>query len=110
MWPARDGAWCLSTRSSTGSTAGPRTRELARLLRGLQCHVNLIPLNHVDERRLRPATPEAVRAFQQTLEASTSPPPCAVKWARISAARAASCAAAACGTSLNFHFPSGKER
>lgn len=44
-------------------------RELARLLRGLQCHVNLIPLNHVDERRLRPATPDAVRAFQQTLEA-----------------------------------------
>ena len=43
--------------------------ELARLLRGLQCHVNLIPLNHVDERRLRPAAPEAVRAFQQTLEA-----------------------------------------
>ena len=43
-------------------------RELARLLRGLQCHVNLIPLNHVDERRLRPAPPEAVRAFQETLE------------------------------------------
>lgn len=43
-------------------------RELARLLRGLQCHVNLIPLNHVDERRLRPASPEAVRAFQETLE------------------------------------------
>ena len=35
----------------------------------LAAHVNLIPLNHVDERRLRPATPAAVRAFQQTLEA-----------------------------------------
>lgn len=57
-------------RSLTASTARPaHARELARLLRGLQCHVNLIPLNHVDERRLRPATPDAVRAFQQTLEA-----------------------------------------
>lgn len=43
-------------------------RELARLVRGLQCHVNLIPLNHVDERSLRPASPEAVRAFQAALE------------------------------------------
>ena len=42
--------------------------ELARLLRGLQCHVNLIPLNHVDERSLAPASPQAVRAFLETLE------------------------------------------
>ena len=34
--------------------------ELAALLRGLQCHVNLIPLNHVDERDLRPAPPKKV--------------------------------------------------
>ena len=44
-------------------------RELAKLLRGLQCHVNLIPLNHVDERSLAPATPEAVQTFLKTLEA-----------------------------------------
>lgn len=43
-------------------------RELARLLRGLQCHVNLIPLNHVDERSLAPASPSAVQAFLKTLE------------------------------------------
>ena len=43
-------------------------RELAGLLRGLQCHVNLIPLNHVDERSLAPASPQAVRAFLETLE------------------------------------------
>ncbi len=43
-------------------------RELARLVSGLQCHVNLIPLNHVDERSLRPATPEAVQVFLKTLE------------------------------------------
>lgn len=42
-------------------------RELARLLRNLQCHVNLIPLNHVDERSLEPASPAAVRAFLETL-------------------------------------------
>lgn len=43
-------------------------RELARLLRNLQCHVNLIPLNHVDERSLAPASPAAVRAFLETLQ------------------------------------------
>ena len=43
-------------------------RELARLLRGLQCHVNLIPLNHVDERSLAPASPSAVQAFLKTLQ------------------------------------------
>ncbi len=43
-------------------------RELASLVGGLQCHVNLIPLNHVDERSLRPATPEAVQLFLKTLE------------------------------------------
>ena len=44
-------------------------RELAKLLRGLQCHVNLIPLNYVDERHLMPASPQAVQTFLKTLEA-----------------------------------------
>lgn len=43
-------------------------RELSRLLRGLQCHVNLIPLNHVKERSLEPASPQAVQVFLHTLE------------------------------------------
>ena len=43
-------------------------RKLASLLRGLQCHVNLIPLNHVEERALRPASPAAVQTFLETLE------------------------------------------
>lgn len=43
-------------------------RELARLVRGLQCHINLIPLNPVAERGLAAASPEAVRAFRETLE------------------------------------------
>ena len=44
-------------------------RALARLIGGLQCHVNLIPLNHVAERELAPASPKAVQAFLETLEA-----------------------------------------
>lgn len=43
-------------------------RELARLVRALQCHVNLIPLNAVDERSLAPASPAAVQTFLHTLE------------------------------------------
>ena len=44
-------------------------RELAKLLGGLQCHVNLIPLNRVEERSLEPASPRAVQTFLDTLEA-----------------------------------------
>jgi len=43
-------------------------RELASLVGGMQCHVNLIPLNYVDERHLRPAAPEAVQLFLKILE------------------------------------------
>lgn len=43
-------------------------RELARLVRGLQCHVNLIPLNYVSESSLVPAGPAAVKEFLYTLE------------------------------------------
>ena len=43
-------------------------RQLCGLLRGLQCHVNLIPLNYVDERHLMPASPQAVQTFQEILE------------------------------------------
>ncbi len=43
--------------------------ELASRLRGMQCHVNLIPLNAVEERKLRGVDEETVRRFMQTLEA-----------------------------------------
>lgn len=36
---------------------------LAKKLRGMQCHVNLIPLNHVQESALTPPPPGAVEAF-----------------------------------------------
>lgn len=42
-------------------------RELARLLRGVLCHVNLIPLNP-SGRGLRGSPPERVRAFKEALE------------------------------------------
>ena len=41
---------------------------LAEKLRGMGAHVNLIPLNNVEESPLKPSTRETVRRFQQTLE------------------------------------------
>lgn len=41
--------------------------ELAKRLRGLQCHVNLIPLNDVKERNLSAPTRQTVEAFQRRL-------------------------------------------
>ena len=43
-------------------------RELLRRLKGLPAHVNLIPLNHVEESPLKPSSRAAVQKFQQTLE------------------------------------------
>jgi 23S rRNA (adenine2503-C2)-methyltransferase len=48
-------------------------RELAGLLRGLLCHVNLIPLNPVAESPYQPSTPERAAAFQQTLQQAGIP-------------------------------------
>lgn len=43
-------------------------RELASRLRGLQCHVNLIPLNPVKERSLKGVTEKTVSRFLRVLE------------------------------------------
>jgi len=43
-------------------------KELLRRLKGLPAHVNLIPLNHVEESPLKPSSKAAVAAFQKTLE------------------------------------------
>ena len=43
-------------------------KELLRRLKGLPAHVNLIPLNHVEESPLKPSSRAAVQKFQQTLE------------------------------------------
>lgn len=41
---------------------------LCDLLRGMVCHVNLIPLNYVEGSKLRPSSRETIRRFQQTLQ------------------------------------------
>lgn len=53
-----------------GLNAGKaQAEELAGLLRGMQCHVNLIPLNAVKERKLAGVNEETVRSFLNTLTA-----------------------------------------
>ena len=52
-----------------GVNAGKeQAKELAELLRGMQCHVNLIPLNEVPERHLKGVSEETVRQFMCVLE------------------------------------------
>ena len=43
-------------------------RELLRRLKGLPAHVNLIPLNYVEESPLKPSSRQAVAKFQKILE------------------------------------------
>lgn len=43
-------------------------KELLGRLKGLGAHVNLIPLNHVEESPLKPSSKEAVARFQKILE------------------------------------------
>jgi len=43
-------------------------RLLAKHARDVHAHVNLIPLNHVEERQFRPSTPGHLRAFIKILE------------------------------------------
>lgn len=43
-------------------------RELVELIGHLNCHVNLIPVNPIEERDFRESTTQAVRAFQARLE------------------------------------------
>lgn len=52
-----------------GLNAGEaQASELADLLRGMQCHVNLIPLNEVKERHLKGVSEDTVSAFLKVLE------------------------------------------
>ena len=53
-----------------GVNASPeQAAELAGKLRGMQCHVNLIPLNAVPERGLQGVTEREVDVFKKALEA-----------------------------------------
>ncbi len=42
--------------------------QLCELLRGFSCHINLIPLNHVEGSPLEPSTKEDLQAFKSILE------------------------------------------
>ena len=43
-------------------------KELASLLKGFPCHVNLIPVNPIEERDFVQSNAESIRAFQKILE------------------------------------------
>ena len=43
-------------------------KQLLKLLKGLPAHVNMIPLNHVEESPLKPSSRAAVQRFQKILE------------------------------------------
>lgn len=43
-------------------------KRLVEQLRGMGAHVNMIPLNNVEESPLKPSTKENIRRFQETLE------------------------------------------
>ena len=52
-----------------GVNDGPEhAKELLRRLKGLPAHVNMIPLNHVEESPLKPSSKAAVAKFQKILE------------------------------------------
>ncbi len=54
---------------SDGINAGEeQAKELAELLRGMQCHVNLIPLNTVEERNMKSVTEKNVQKFLKILQ------------------------------------------
>ena len=54
---------------SDGINAGEeQARDLAELLRGMQCHVNLIPLNTVEERDMKSVTEKNVQKFLKILQ------------------------------------------
>ena len=54
---------------SDGINAGEeQAAELADRLRGMQCHVNLIPLNTVEERDMKSVTEDNVKRFLKVLQ------------------------------------------
>jgi 23S rRNA (adenine2503-C2)-methyltransferase len=43
-------------------------QELSKLLKGIPCHVNLIELNYVKEKNIKPADRKTINEFEQTLK------------------------------------------
>ncbi|NCB41811.1 MAG: 23S rRNA (adenine(2503)-C(2))-methyltransferase RlmN [Clostridia bacterium] len=50
-----------------------QARQLARLLKGILCHVNLIPLNPVEESMLSGSSKKSAEAFRKALETAGVP-------------------------------------
>jgi len=57
--------YCLFDRVNDGIAEG---RELAKVLHGLNCHVNLIPYNPVCGLAFRAPSPKRIRAFREILD------------------------------------------
>lgn len=57
--------YCLFDRVNDGIA---EARELAKVLRGLNCHVNLIPYNPVCGLAFRAPSPKRIRAFREILD------------------------------------------
>ena len=57
--------YALTEDENAGET---QATELAEVLRGMQCHVNLIPLNEVRERDLKGASEETIQRFMKILK------------------------------------------
>lgn len=55
------------------SDGADKARELTKLLKGMLCHVNLIPVNSVDGTGFSPPNTEAVRMFSEILESKGIP-------------------------------------
>lgn len=45
-----------------------QAKKLSKLAKAAGAHVNLIPLNHVEEREFKPSTPENLKAFTKILD------------------------------------------
>jgi 23S rRNA (adenine2503-C2)-methyltransferase len=56
--------YCLLDRENDGQA---EALQLVKILRGLNCHVNLIPFNNVAGLSHRPSLPDRVRIFRETL-------------------------------------------
>ena len=50
-----------------------QAQELISLVRGLLCHINLIPYNPIEKSQVLPSTPNHIRAFYQTLVSAGIP-------------------------------------
>lgn len=56
------------TLTDNENSSAASAKKLAKLLRGFPCHVNLIRLNYVKEKGVKPASERRVKEFEKTLQ------------------------------------------